>query len=302
MEPFFLARGQTGTQANINTGIVNDSPVLLPLLAEQRKIAEILDTLEDTIRKTEQVMEKLKQMKQGLLHDLLTRGIDENGELRDPERHPEQFKDSELGRIPKRWDVSAIDRLCNAVVDCPHSTPVFTQEGPFVARTSQIKDGRFDNASASRVSEGEYFRRVARLEPKPGDVIFTREAPVGEAFVIPAGMKVCLGQRVMLLRPNPRLLYPRYLIAQIYSGAVARRIELLTGGTTNPHLNVEDVKDFAIPVPSVDEQVRLIETLDALDLRLDEEAAVVAKFRLIKLALADDLLTGRVRTVMGEIG
>ena len=63
------------------------------------------------IRHTEQVIAKLQQMKQGLLHDLLTRGIDDNGELRDPVRHPEQFKDSPLGRIPKRvgdwWCVEA---------------------------------------------------------------------------------------------------------------------------------------------------------------------------------------------------
>ncbi len=73
----------------------------LPPLPEQRRIAEILDTLDEAIRKTEQVIAKLQQMKQGLLHDLLTRGIDDNGELRDPERHPEQFKDSPLGRIPR---------------------------------------------------------------------------------------------------------------------------------------------------------------------------------------------------------
>ena len=80
----------------------------LPLIPEQRRIAEILDTLDEVIRHTEQLIAKLQQMKQGLLHDLLTRGIDDNGELRDPVRHPEQFKDSPLGRIPKRvgdwWD------------------------------------------------------------------------------------------------------------------------------------------------------------------------------------------------------
>jgi len=68
---------------------------------DQRRIAEILDTLDETIQKTEQLIAKLKQIKQGLLHDLLTRGIDENGQLRDPIAHPEQFKDSVLGRIPK---------------------------------------------------------------------------------------------------------------------------------------------------------------------------------------------------------
>ena len=85
--------------------------LMLPPLPEQHRIAEILDTLDEAIRKTEQVIAKLDQMKQGLLHDLLTRGLDDNGELRDPVRHPEQFKDSPLGRIPKDWAVNALTEL-----------------------------------------------------------------------------------------------------------------------------------------------------------------------------------------------
>jgi hypothetical protein len=87
----------------------------VPPLSEQRQIAAILDTIDDAIRKTEQIIAKLKQVKQGLLHNLLTRGIDDNGELRDPERHPEQFKDSVLGRIPKCWETRKLGELSNVV-------------------------------------------------------------------------------------------------------------------------------------------------------------------------------------------
>ncbi len=79
--------------------------VPVPPLCEQRRMAEILDTLDEAIQRTEQIIAKLKQIKQCLLHDLLARGIDENGELRDPEQHPEQFKDSPLGRIPRAWKI-----------------------------------------------------------------------------------------------------------------------------------------------------------------------------------------------------
>ena len=69
------------------------------------KIAEILDTLDTTIRQTEAIIEKLKQVKQGLLHDLLTRGIDANGELRPPQSQaPHLYKDSPLGWIPREWE------------------------------------------------------------------------------------------------------------------------------------------------------------------------------------------------------
>ena len=83
-----------------------------PAEPEQRRIAEILDTVDEAIRRTEQVIEKLKQVKQGLLHDLLTRGIDDNGELRPPpEEAPHLYRNSPLGLIPRSWDVSTVDEI-----------------------------------------------------------------------------------------------------------------------------------------------------------------------------------------------
>jgi type I restriction enzyme, S subunit len=297
---YFSKEANGTTRYGLSTASVTAIPLWLPKESEQRRIAEILDTLDEAIRKTEQVIAKLQQIKQGLLHDLLTRGIDGKGELRDPDRYPEQFKDSPLGRIPREWVIATIAESCNAVVDCPHSTPSFCGEGILVARTMHIRHGRYDIQASSRVSEDEYRVRIARLEPLAGDVIFAREAPVGEAFTIPEGMRICLGQRVMLLRPSKFRLLGDYLVAQIYSGAVKRRIGQLTGGTTNPHLNVQEVKDFRIPLPAVDEQFRMVSRLDGLESRLLREQGEVAKLSMLKFGLMDDLLTGRVRVSVPE--
>jgi type I restriction enzyme S subunit len=86
--------------------------VLIPPLPEQRRIADMLDTVDAAIQQTEALIAKLKLMKAGLLHDLLTRGLDEQGNLRDPDAHPEQFKDSPLGRIPRGWEVRSLGTIC----------------------------------------------------------------------------------------------------------------------------------------------------------------------------------------------
>ena len=265
-------------------------------LPEQAKIAEVLDTLDTTLRQTEAIIEKLKQVKQGLLHDLLTRGIDANGELRLPQNQaPHLYKDSSLGWIPAEWTAASIDDACSEVVDCPHSTPSFLPAGVLVARTMHIKAGVFLERLASRVSEAEYGERIARLRPEPGDVVFTREAPVGEAFVIPVGMRVCLGKRVMLLRPRPAKARGQFLLAQIYSGAVADRIASLTAGTTNPHLNVAEVRQFLLPLPPVAEQAVIVQQLAGLDGRMAVEREARDKLLTMKSGLMNDLLTGRVR-------
>lgn len=100
-----------------------------PLLPEQRRIAKVLDTADEAIRQTEALVAKLKQMKQGLLLDLLTRGLDENGELRDPDVHPEQFTESPLGRIPAGWVVAPLGELAAAPI-CYG----IVQPGPFFSR------------------------------------------------------------------------------------------------------------------------------------------------------------------------
>jgi len=92
----------------------------LPPLPEQGRIAEILDTADEAIRGTEALVGKLKAMKAGLLDDLLTRGLDEHGHLRDPATHPEQFKDSPLGRVPKEWEIQRLERLCDRITDGSH--------------------------------------------------------------------------------------------------------------------------------------------------------------------------------------
>ncbi len=84
------------------------------LEGEQTRIAYLLDTLDEAIAKTEAVIAKLKQVRAGTLHDLLSYGLDENGQLRDSIAHPEQFKDSPLGRIPRAWDVRRVSDFCDS--------------------------------------------------------------------------------------------------------------------------------------------------------------------------------------------
>lgn len=290
------ATGTSGSMKNLPKSKLLALPISYPGLTEQAQIAQILDTLDTAIFETESIIAKLKAVKQGLLHDLLTRGIDANGELRPPQAEaPHLYKESPLGWIPQEWGIDSIARACSDVVDCPHSTPHYQDQGVLVARTMHIKDGIFLDSLASRVSERQYRERIARLETQPGDLIFTREAPVGEAFVVPSGMRICLGQRVMLLRPRDGLLISEYLLAQVYSGAVKDRIATLTSGTTNPHLNVSDVKEFEIPLPPFVEQQGIADRLDELESRLQAEMREHQKLELLKSGLMDDLLTGRVR-------
>ena len=283
-------------QANISLANVNEFFINAPPLPQQRKIARILTTLDNLITQTEALIAKYQAIKQGLMHDLFTRGVDATGKLRPPQSEtPELYKQSELGWIPKEWEVCRLEAVSLAIVDCPHSTPEYLTDGVLVARTSQIKDGRFESVSASYVSELEYFVRVSRLEPRPDDVIFTREAPVGEAFVIPYGMRICLGQRVMLVRLDAERCEPHFFLQLIYTSKMRQRFDQQTGGTTNPHLNVVDIRELQIVVPALREQVAISRQMMKLVAKCNAEMQYLTKLRTTKSGLMQDLLTGKVR-------
>ena len=104
-EDQLVAKGQPGTQVNLNTSIVGNHRVFAPPLPEQRKIARILSTVDDLIERTEALIAKYRAIKQGLMHDLLTRGVDASGRLRPPrEEAPGLYRESAVGWVPREWE------------------------------------------------------------------------------------------------------------------------------------------------------------------------------------------------------
>lgn len=286
-------------QMNEATGVPSLSRDLLykievetPPLTEQIKIAEILSTVDRAIGQTEALIAKQQRLKTGLMQDLLTRGIDEHGRIRSEETH--EFKDSPLGRIPVEWEVQRLDYVASDVVDCPHTTPTFQPSGELVVRTFNIKDGHLVG-ERSYVSELEYEHRVSRCEPHARDLIFTREAPVGEAFIVPENLRLCLGQRTMLIRLVEDRCHPEYLLEVIYSEEMRIRFDQKVGGTTNPHLNVSDVRSLLLRIPDIKEQSEITSSIRSVRETIAQTQREKSKFAAIKTALMQDLLNGRKR-------
>jgi type I restriction enzyme, S subunit len=171
-------RNRTGATTVCHLSASGLEAVTLPALplSEQRRIAEILDALDEAIRKTEQIIAKLKQVKKGLLQDLLTRGIDENRELRDPARHPEQFKrDPELGLLPSAWAVNRFADLCESSAFGPRfPSDRYSNDGPVATlRTTDMDDeGSIDLTTMPRadIDPQKFAQHLLRCE----DLVISR--------------------------------------------------------------------------------------------------------------------------------
>ena len=159
--------------------------------------------------------------------------------------------------------------LCLLVVDCPHATPKWTDSGVIVLRNKNIKGGRLDLSSPSFTDEVHYQGRIRRAAPQGGDIVMTREAPMGEVCEIPHGLRCCVGQRQVLLRPNPEKVHGRFLLFALQSTYLQQQIDWNEGtGSTVSNLRIPVLEALRVPTPSLRDQIEIANTLGALDDRI----------------------------------
>lgn len=280
------------TRQSINTQILESLKVLVPSFPEQRRIAEILDAADDAIRQTERVIAKLRQVKAGLLHDLLTRGLDAQGRLRDPVAHPEQFKDSPLGRIPREWEVKHLTEELSfptGQVD-PKQEPY--RGWPLIAPDHiESVTGRLlaiQTAAEQNAISGKYAF-------EPGDVLYSKIRPYLRKAVLADCVGLCSAD-MYPLRPSSGL-DSRFLLALILGEDFSRFASAVSMRSGFPKINREEFGEYETVLPPFEEQRCIAATLDAADARIRAEEATLAKLRQVKRGLMDDLLTGRVRVL-----
>lgn len=166
--------------------------------------------------------------------------------------------------------MTVLDQICLNIIDCEHKTAPIQDSGIPSIRTTDIKGGVIDFRGANKVSEETYKAWTERLEPQPQDLILAREAPVGEIGIIPKGQRACLGQRTVLIRPNPDKVYPHYLLYLMQSRGVQHEMQIRAAGSTVEHLNMCDIRELNLPeLPPLEVQCQIGDTLTNLDRKIE---------------------------------
>ena len=163
-----------------------------------------------------------------------------------------------------------IRELCSVVVDCPHSTPKWTTSGKIVVRNNNIKHGRIDLSSPSYTDEEHFAQRIKRAKPQPGDIIITREAPIGDVGMIPENTECCLGQRMVLLRADQSVCDNFYLLYSLQSLYVQHQISWSEGtGTTVSNLRIPHLEQIQIPYLPIGQQMKISSVLRSLEEKIE---------------------------------
>jgi type I restriction enzyme S subunit len=166
--------------------------------------------------------------------------------------------------MPEGWAWAPLLQCSALVIDCKNKTAPYTTEGIPIVRTTNVRDGELRLDGMKYVSEEIYELWSMRCKPAPGDLLITREAPMGEACIIPENMQLCLGQRMMLARFIPGTINSKYLLYSFMEPGMMERVQDKPVGATVQHLRVGGIESLLIPLPPLPEQHRIAAKVDEL--------------------------------------
>jgi type I restriction enzyme, S subunit len=281
------------TRLRINLSALKTVHIWAPLLPEQSRITLVLDTVDEAIAKTEAVIAKLKQVRAGLLHDLLTRGLDEHGQFRDPIAHPEQFQDSPLERIPREWKILPLSQIAD--VDRgkfghrPRNDPGFYGGTfPFIQTGDvAVSDGDIITNASQNLNE----RGAAVSKKFPTETIaVTIAANIGDTAILGSPMYFPDSVVGVITHPPNAVRWVELALRR-----AKQRLNALAPQSAQKNINLEFLRPLPVPVPSPAEQQRCSNVYQAVSDEIKAEEAIREKLTAMKSGLMTDLLTGRVR-------
>lgn len=280
-----LMRFSTSTTIKtIKSNWLKSIKIPLPKIAEQKKIAEILSTVDYAIQKVDDAIEKTKGLKKGLMQELLTKGIEHK-----------EFRDTDIGRIPKEWKVKTLDETIEINNELRDPRTQFPVRKFFYIDIDSIENeiGKIDKVKELIGKDAP--SRAQRVVHK-NDIIMSTVRPYLKAFaIVPKEYDNQICSTGFAVLSCKDLLLPQYLLYVLFSRIVINQCKRMMVGGQYPALNSSQVANIKIPLPHFSEQKIIAEILSTVDQKLGLEKERKQKLERIKKGLMQDLLTGSKR-------
>lgn len=213
----------------------DNTVIPFPTVEKQADIAYILSKIESIVEFRQQELQQLDDLMKA--------------------RFVEMFGDPVANDMG--WNTLPLEKACKSIVDCPHSTPSYTNEdtGFMCIRTSIVKKNKILWDDIEYIPEDEFVKRIQRKKPEVGDIVYTREGAIlGIAAIIDRDCNVALGQRSMLLSPDIDKCTSAFVCVAMNSDSFLNNVLKGVSGSASPHINVGDIKAFRMIMPPVELQ------------------------------------------------
>jgi type I restriction enzyme, S subunit len=278
-----------GVFTNLTTSIVREFQIAIPPLDEQKKIAEIFGSVDEAIAATEAVIEQTKYVKQGLLTDLLAKGI---GHTR--------FKQTEIGKIPECWEVTKLGELSTLVTSGSRGwAKYYSDKGAKFLRITNLTRSRLrmDLKKMKFVELPEKAVEGKRTQVHQGDILISITADLGTIGLVDDQDlgEAYINQHIALVRPDADNVESGYVAYALSSSVMQNRFLMLNDPGAKAALNLPAIRKIDVPIPPRKEQERICKILTDIDFQISQEESNLNQLRRVKKGLMADLLTGRKR-------
>tara|TARA_B100000749_G_scaffold161705_1_gene124247 strand:- start:6815 stop:7825 length:1011 start_codon:yes stop_codon:yes gene_type:complete len=277
------------TFSEISSSSVKKLRVTLPPLPEQQKIAAILSSVDDVIEKTRAQIDKLKDLKTGVMQELLTKGIGPDGAPHTA------FKDSPVGRIPEEWAVCMASEVAEEVMVgvVIKPTQYYVDSGIPALRSANVRENglTMENLKYFSIESNE---KLKKSKLRKGDLLTVRTGYPGTTAVVTDGFEGCNCIDVVITRPSERM-NSNFFSMWVNSDGGKGQVLKAQGGLAQQHFNVGDMKNLLIVVPPLEEQKSIFGVVDSVAKKISTAEARLDQVGKVKKALMQDLLTGKVR-------
>lgn len=260
--------------------------VLVPPVEMQHKIASILFSVTEAIRKTDEIIQKTELLKQGLMKELLTKGIGHK-----------KFKKTKLGEIPEEWDIKDLNQITLNITDGKHGDcKNEANSGYYFISVKDIRDGKINYQDARQITKNDFDETHKRTKLEVGDLLLTNSGTIGRMAVVQDNDKVArttFQKSVAVIKPDKSKINVYYLMHSIT--LAIEKLTIQSSGSAQVNLLLKDLRSFSIPLPKIQEQDQISDILQGLDLKISRERLKKTQLLLLKTGLMQDIFNQKVQ-------
>jgi len=293
-----LMEGSTGRQRVPSDVFKRGIELPLPPLSEQRRIVDILSTVDEQIQQTDEIIQETRKLKKGLFNDLISTGVKQNVTTRNVKVGPLQVE------IPETWSLKQLKNIVpnenGAIRTGPFGSKLKNEhhvpEGVKLYEQRHVYQEKF-NIGNRHVTEEWYNSELTSYEARPFDVLITLQGTVGEAAMIPeSAEKGVINPKLIRIRPDESVVYPQFLARFLNDARISnQQIDYLSHGAVVSGLNVKTVGQIKVPLPPIPEQRKIVNAANKVAEKVSKENRKKELLKELKRGLMQDLLTGKVR-------
>lgn len=284
-----LMEGSTGRQRVPTDVFKKGIEVPLPPLPEQRRIADILSTVDEQIQQTDSIIEQLSELREGVSQDIFQDGFFEHSNK----------KKTRIGPIthqcPSSWDEVKLSDISKEITEIDHNMPDKTEDGiPFLTAGDVTGEWPPDFSTVERIPKSEYERLKDGFNPEVGDIVYSRFGSIGVARKVNFTQPFIASYSVALIKPKNEI-NVGYLVNLMNYSKFRQAANQLAVGAANTNLNLKEIRDLQLFLPQQEEQNRIGDLMVTINERIGEEKSALSSLQELKRGLMEDLLTGKVR-------